>query len=356
MKYFKAIAVILLSSVMIFAFSACSNKTASEEPATEKTSDTDISDVTDPYVFNGIGFSYELPEGVSIEKGSLGKLDNGEVAYGSGVRMGFPLYYDMSYEEMSADPDQVDGAPTFVVLCVENAESTEQAKERILDAMADYMGRALEQEDIDTLSAVEEIHRENGCIWFMALREKGTVRKECQAEYDALYNASEDILRNHMKYFEPEKWEGYGEDAFVSFETVDLEGNPVKSEDLFAANKVTMINLWGTYCGPCIGEMSELEKMDKEFASKGGGIVGLVVDVPVGNDKYLDNAKTIVKETGVTYPIIRAWDGFDKVFENEGVPATFFVDSKGKLIGQPILGAQINTYLKEMEDLLSKAE
>ena len=117
-----------------------------------------------------------------------------------------------------------------------------------------------------------------------------------------------------------------------------------------------MINLWGTYCGPCIGEMSELEKMDKEFASKGGGIVGLVVDVPVGNDKYLDNAKTIVKETGVTYPIIRAWDGFDKVFENEGVPATFFVDSKGKLIGQPILGAQINTYPKEMEDLLSKAE
>jgi hypothetical protein len=102
--------------------------------------------------------------------------------------------------------------------------------------------------------------------------------------------------------------------------------------------------------------MAELEKMNQEFTSQGGGIVGLVVDVPVGYDKFLDIAKSIVKETGVTYPIIRAWDGFDKVLESEGIPATFFVDSKGKLIGEPILGAQINAYPREMENLLSQAE
>lgn len=364
MKVFKTIAVILLSAGMILVFAACgsSDGAASEEPAPEETADTgtsetsDVSDVSDVYTFDGVGFSYELPEGVTIEKGSVDKADFGEMVYGSGVRIGFPVYYDMTDEEMSAQPGQAQEAPTFVIVCVENAETADQAIEKLIAAMTDFGGKPLSQEDIDTYSSVKEIHKENGCMWLMAPRDKGTVREECQEEYDALYNATEDIINNHMKFFAPEKWEGFSEDAIISFETVDLEGNPVKSEELFAKNKVTMINLWGTYCGPCIGEMPELETLNQEFASKGGGIVGIVVDVPVGDDKYLDNAKTIIKESGVTYPNIRAWEGYDEMLEHQGTPTTFFVDSKGKLIGEPVLGAQTTTYPKVMEDLLSKAE
>ena len=158
-----------------------------------------------------------------------------------------------------------------------------------------------------------------------------------------------------MKFFPPEEWEGFEDDAVISFETEDLDGNPVKSEDLFAKNKVTMINLWGTYCGPCIKEMPELQELSQEFASKGGGVVGIVVDVPVDNNKYLENAQTIIKETGVTYPNIKAWDGYDEILPHQGTPTSYFVDSKGRLIGAPILGGQVNVYPKEMESLLSEA-
>ena len=157
--------------------------------------------------------------------------------------------------------------------------------------------------------------------------------------YEALFDATDDIIANHMKFFAPEEWAGFDDDAVLSFETVDLDGNTVKSEDLFAQNKVTMINLWGTYCGPCIAEMPEIEKMYQEFSSKGGGVVGLVVNVPVDNSRFLEDAQSLVQETGVTYPNLRVWEGYDKL-----------------LIGSPILGAQVTTYPKAMEDLLSKAE
>ncbi len=92
------------------------------------------------------------------------------------------------------------------------------------------------------------------------------------------------------------------------------------------------------------------------MASKGGGVIGIAVDVPAGNNKYLENAQTIVKETGVTYPNLRAWEGFDELLAHQGTPTTYFADSRGKLIGTPVLGAQITVYPKEMEALLSEAE
>ena len=329
----------------------------------EEQTDTNTSaasDSSDVFAFDDVGFSYELPENLHIEKGSIDKADFGELSYGSGVMMGYPIYYDMTEGEISNLSDEnaseLNSGGTFVIICVKDAENIDQAKEKFLQTMADFSGRPLDQEEIDVFSAVEEVHKENGCMWLMATRDRMTVREECQAEYDALYNASEDIISNHMKFFIPAEWEGFNEDAVISFETVDLDGNPVKSEDLFAKNKVTMINLWGTYCGPCITEMPELEKMYQEFASKGGGIISIVVDVPVDNNKFLENAQTIVKETGVTYPNLRVWEGYDELLEHQGTPTTYFVDSKGRLIGSPVLGAQITTYTKEMEVLLSEAE
>ena len=315
---------------------------------------------SDAYTFDGVGFSFELPEYLRIEKGSISKSDFGELSYSSGVMMGYPAYYDMTEEEISSLSDEDYGhlnpAGTFVIICVKDAENLEQAKERFLMAMADFSGAPLTQAEIDFFSAVKEIHRENGCMWLMARRDKMQLREECRTEYEALYNASDDIISNHMKFFTPAEWEGFDEDAVLSFEAVDLDGNTVKSEDLFAKNKVTMINIWGTHCGPCIMEMPAIEKLHQEYASKGGGVVGIVADVPADDSTFLENAQTIVKESGVTYTNIRAWEGFTELLELQGVPTTYFVDSKGKLIGAPVIGAQITVYPKEMEALLSEAE
>ena len=372
MKTFKRLIVLLLSAAMILAFTACGS--SSEEPEPEEQAETEAaastasededaveSDASDVYNFADVGFTYELPEDLHIEKGSIDKADFGELSYGTGVTMGYPIYYDMTEEEIRSLPEEkaneLKEAGTFVIICVKGSENVDEAKEKYMEAMTDFSGGQLTQEQRDLFSAVKEIHRENGYIWFMAYRDKIQVSDACQAEYEALFDATDDIIANHMKFFAPEEWDGYDDDAAViSFETEDLDGNTVKSEDLFAQNKVTMINLWGTYCGPCIVEMPEIEKMYQEFSSKGGGVIGLVVNVPIDNNRFLEDAQNIVKEAGVTYPNLKVWEGYDKYLEHQGTPTTYFVDSNGKLIGKPILGAQVTTYPKEMESLLSEAE
>lgn len=94
-----------------------------------------------------------------------------------------------------------------------------------------------------------------------------------------------------MKFYTPQAWTGTAEGADVAFETTDLDGNPVNSAQLFSQNKITMINIWATTCGPCIEEMPELEKMNQEFQKKGGAIVG---DPILG--AHLDKYKEIMEK------------------------------------------------------------
>ena len=142
----------------------------------------------------------------------------------------------------------------------------------------------------------------------------------------------------------------------IAFEDTDLDGNPVNSAQIFSQNKVTMINIWATTCGPCIQEMPELEKLNKEFQKKGGAIIGVVRDVPADNNMYLQEAQAIVKDTGVTFLNLKAWDSLEDDLEIVGTPTTYFVDSKGNLIGEPVLGAHLEVYKKQMEKYLSQTE
>ena len=61
-----------------------------------------------------------------------------------------------------------------------------------------------------------------------------------------------------------------GETKFPSFKGKDLDGNDVNSDELFSKNKVTVMNFWFTTCKPCVGELGDLEKLNKELAEKGG--------------------------------------------------------------------------------------
>ena len=117
-----------------------------------------------------------------------------------------------------------------------------------------------------------------------------------------------------------------------------------------------MINIWATTCGPCIQEMPELEQLNKDFQKKGGAIVGVVRDVPADNNVYLQEAQDIVKDTGVTFLNLKAWDTLENNREIVGTPTTYFVDSQGKLIGEPVLGANVKVYQKQMEKYPSQPE
>ena len=142
------------------------------------------------------------------------------------------------------------------------------------------------------------------------------------------------------------------------FETVDLEGNPVRSADLFSGSKLTMVNIWGTYCGPCIGEMPDLEVLNGRLGEKGCRIIGIVCDVFSPEDTgTIDEAKEIVEETGVTYLNILPWEGFENIYPLEFIPTTLFVNADGQIVGEAAVGSRgAEEYEALIDELLKTME
>lgn len=133
-----------------------------------------------------------------------------------------------------------------------------------------------------------------------------------------------------------------GRDIFDGIEAVDLEGNKV-NDKIFEGKKLTMVNIWGTFCSPCIGEMPDLQTISEEYADKGFQIVGIVCDVRSAEDtETIDIAKSIVNETGVKYTNLLPSDSLNAAILNSimSVPATIFLDEEGKQIGQNYIGSR----------------
>lgn len=136
------------------------------------------------------------------------------------------------------------------------------------------------------------------------------------------------------------------------FSTTDMDGNKV-TNDTFADYDLTVVNFWATYCNPCIDELPELTEWKKELPDN-VNLIGLLVDVDEkGSDQY-KLAEKIIKETGADYQHLIATEEFDDMISNlVGVPTTFFVDSTGKIIGEPFAGADVDAYKQTVEDYLN---
>ena len=128
----------------------------------------------------------------------------------------------------------------------------------------------------------------------------------------------------------------------VTFETIDLDGNKVSSKELFAAHKLTMVNLWGTYCGPCIREMPDLEVLRGRLEEKDCSIVGIVFDIRGAADQdTLAAAQEIIAETGVTYQNLLPFAGLGtEYFPAEFIPTTYFGDENGRIVGEAAVGSR----------------
>ena len=136
------------------------------------------------------------------------------------------------------------------------------------------------------------------------------------------------------------------------FSTTDMDGNKV-TNDTFADYDLTVVNFWATYCNPCIDELPELAEWKKELPDN-VNLIGLLVDVDEkGSDQY-KLAEKIIKEAGADYQHLIATEEFDDMISNlVGVPTTFFVDSTGKIIGEPFAGADVDAYKQTVEDYLN---
>ena len=129
---------------------------------------------------------------------------------------------------------------------------------------------------------------------------------------------------------------------FPAFEGKDLDGNPVKSDELFSANAVTVVNFWFTGCKPCVGELSELDALNKELAKKGGALIGVNTSTLDGNETEISEAKDVLAKKGVTYQnVYFAPDGEAGKFITNilAYPTTYVVDRNGNIVGDPIVGA-----------------
>ena len=134
-----------------------------------------------------------------------------------------------------------------------------------------------------------------------------------------------------------------GEAAWI-FTNEDLEGNEV-TQDIFKDKKLTMVNYWATFCGPCLREMPDLGELQEEYADKGFQIVGVVADVMEdqnGELTNLDVAKEAVEATKAGYvhlPITQEMLG-GPVANVQVVPTTVFVDENGNMVGEEQLGSK----------------
>ena len=129
---------------------------------------------------------------------------------------------------------------------------------------------------------------------------------------------------------------------FPAFEGKDLDGNTVKSDELFSGNAVTVVNFWFTTCNPCVGELAELDALNKELAEKGGSLIGVNTFTLDGDEAAISEAKDVLAKKGATYQnVYFDSDGEAGKFTTNifAYPTTYVVDRSGNIVGDPIVGA-----------------
>lgn len=140
----------------------------------------------------------------------------------------------------------------------------------------------------------------------------------------------------------------------LSFTAKDVDGNTVRSEDIFARREVTMINIWATWCPPCVGELSALSQMNERLSSKGAQVIGICMDA----DTDLATCKKLLKQNNVSYLNLVGFSELLSMVELTAYPTSYFVDSEGRILTDPFVGApqSMTKYETIIDGLLSEQE
>ena len=146
--------------------------------------------------------------------------------------------------------------------------------------------------------------------------------------------------------------------SFPQFDGYDLDGNKVDSS-LFSGNEFTVVNFWFSGCKPCVAELGELDKLNKEISEQGGEVIGINVETLDGDEQNIETAKQILETKGASYRNIYFDSASDAGKFSLGImafPTTYVIDKNGNIVGEPLLGGidseeNLNTLL----DTISKA-
>lgn len=134
----------------------------------------------------------------------------------------------------------------------------------------------------------------------------------------------------------------------ISFTSTTLDGEPV-NESIFADYDITIVHMWGTFCGPCIAEMGEYASMYEEKPDN-VNLVGLICDVYEGDETSVDDAHEILSDAGAEFTNLRMSESLYNLTSSLGfVPSSFFVDSEGHLIGEMLDGADFDMTMEQLD-------
>ena len=161
-------------------------------------------------------------------------------------------------------------------------------------------------------------------------------------EISEIENKLTELEKQHPEILNEETDANGDVQKFPSFEGKDLDGNEVKSDELFSANAVTVVNFWFTTCSPCVGELGDLDALNKELADKGGALIGVNAFTLDGDETAIADAKDVLAKKGATYQnVYFDSDGEAGKFTTNifAYPTTYVVDRSGNIVGEPIVGA-----------------
>ena len=192
---------------------------------------------------------------------------------------------------------------------------------------------------LDTVEAAKEQFTDKEYTW---LKESATEISNIENKLTALEETYPEIVDDAMNGNMMAAPDDGSMQKFPAFEGKDLDGNPVKSDELFSGNAVTVVNFWFTTCNPCVGELAELDALNKELAEKGGALIGVNTFTLDGDETAISEAKDVLAKKGATYQnVYFASDGEAGKFTANifAYPTTYVVDRNGNIVGDPIVGA-----------------
>ena len=324
----------IISLILILTVCSCCFGTTAEEA--KKTEEIPVA-----------GLSMNYPQAFADARGVIGT--DGVMLLADNIYLTYWYYLAVSEEEYQAIMEDNQGQLQGRIALMYHVFSIGDNKRfaDVADQVNDLTGWGLTAEN-----AVEIGQAENWKFYlYMAPDEefRNSVEQEYADEYTALCSMRDEIASAYS-FSVPFNEYGKMDGQVIRFMATDLDGNPVSSADIFAQNNVSMINIWATWCGPCIGELAELQAIHTRFREKDCGIVGLLIDTNV------EEARRLMNENGVTYPVYVAPQTLNNVIPFDAVPTSLFVDRSGAFLGTKFTGAYPDLYESALEPLIEAAQ
>lgn len=319
------------------------------------------------------GFSWQVPDMVMTLPGQIVETgDAGEMRPGSGIICAYMAYTTLTEEEVGdllkrvqalSDEGKGEEAVQLKTRLSESAPLLllvlgvrDSGEDFSLDAV---MNELLTGYVPGMFRAPAEIGKLGDYTYYVTAPapDSDTIRKAethlGREATEVLVKAQDEIMAHPERFTLKERT---GIDVYpepgtkISFITKDLEGKEVTAEALFSRNRVTLVNFWQTFCGPCMEEMPELDRLNREYAGKGFEVISVVCDVGQDEGK-LEKARTISGKYSIRTLLLSS-DLYESLPLPQGTPTSYFIDSEGKILGYPVVGKHMDQILAGIEQYL----